>query len=299
MAVRQEQTAHATGVKLPLFLNKLSGSSEQALKMLQDDERVTVHCLDPNDMTAVIKDQVAAGTGRIIVCGGDGTLALAANVVAGSKTEMAVLPGGTLNHFVQNHGIPNDFSAALDLAITGQAQSIGTGYVNDRIFLNTSSVGAYTLFVRSRDSLERKMSYSTASIVAGLRRLIRFRSARISLNDKQLRSPLVFIGVFERDLQFPFLGQRKAAGQDGLHVIAMNTQSRWNSLLIACKAMLLGNDPLAKDQEVENAVLENMELNFHSSKAKVTVALDGELVKLSAPLQYRFVSDGLKVVIPG
>ena len=105
----------------------------------------------------------------MVVAGGDGTLASAAAVLAGTGTALAVLPGGTLNHFARDHGIPTELDEALELATAGREAEVDVGYVNDLLFLNTSSVGAYVQFVELRDRLERHLGYRTASILAGLR----------------------------------------------------------------------------------------------------------------------------------
>ena len=282
----------------PVFLNRDSGSAEQALATLQNDTRITLNCLPPIEMKRAIDHQVENNSPRIAVCGGDGTLSLAATRLVGSSTELAILPGGTLNHFSSRLGIPSDFSAALELALTGQAKPVAAGYVNDHLFLNTSSVGAYVQFVRTREQLEKRMGYSSASFLAGLRRLLRFRSAKINLNGLPVRSPLVFIGVHERDLQFPALGQKKSEGLEGLHIIVIRDCSRLESLKIASKAILWGIDPLEQAEEVENFVRHDLELNYRGKRRKLTVALDGELTTINAPLRYSYMPQAFHVVVP-
>src|SRR5690606_28740196 len=121
----------------------------------------------------------------------------------GRDTEIAIIPGGTLNHFAQRIGIPINAAEALEIALHCDAYPIDVGYVNDRLFVNTSSVGAYSVFVRSRKYLQNRMNYFPASLIAGFRRFLRFRRLRVNLAGKQLKTPLVFIGVGERQLSFP------------------------------------------------------------------------------------------------
>jgi len=90
-------------------------------------------------------------------------------------------PAGTLNHFARDHGIPTDPGEAVRLAATGAARPVDVGYVNDRLFINTSSVGAYVRFVRARDRAERVVGYRAASLVAGLVVLLELRRIRVSL----------------------------------------------------------------------------------------------------------------------
>src|SRR5205814_1492833 len=80
---------------------------------------------------------------RVLVAGGDGSIGSAAGVLAGTGTELAVLPCGTLNHLAKDLGLPLDLAAAARVAAGGRSVDVNAAVVNSRIFLNTSSVGAY------------------------------------------------------------------------------------------------------------------------------------------------------------
>ena len=56
------------------------------------------------------------GDPLLIVGGGDGTISAAAVALAGTETELGILPLGTLNHFARDLGIPADLdeAAAID-----------------------------------------------------------------------------------------------------------------------------------------------------------------------------------------
>ena len=285
---------------LPVLINASAGSAETTRDIVKHDPRISLKVLPPHQIARAADRAIAKGIRRVAVCGGDGTLSLAASRLIGSHTELAVLPGGTLNHFAARLNIPIPPEPALELALNGRARQVGVGVVNDRVFLNTSSVGAYVTFVRSRDYLENRhgMSYHLASLLAGLRRLVRLRSARIELNGDRLRSPLVFVGVGERELQLPALGQHKHDGRDGLHLIAIRRGRRTETLKLAVDAMFRGIDPLMRAQHLESRMLEKIELGYRRMRRKVIVAVDGELIKLSAPLRYHFAAQGLSVVTP-
>ena len=285
---------------IPVLINPGAGSAEAVQGLLEDDPRVQLQILTPDKLSCATDRAIAKGIRRVAVCGGDGTLSLAASRLVGTQTELAVIPGGTLNHFASRLAIPTQVKPALELALRGQARPVGVGVVNDRLFLNTSSVGAYVTFVRSRDFLEDRhgMGYHLASLMAGVRRLVRLRSARIELNGVRLRSPLVFVGVGERDLQLPTLGQHKENGRNGLHLIAIRRGKRLETLKIVMDGLFRGIDPLMRARQLENQVLEQIELGYRRPRRKVIVAVDGELIKLGTPLRYRFAPQGLAVVTP-
>ncbi|MDJ0624407.1 MAG: diacylglycerol kinase family protein, partial [Desulfocapsaceae bacterium] len=180
--------------KVPLFYNPDSGTSQTIMEKLQTDERLHLEEVRPEELGEKIDKAVEEGVERVLISGGDGTLALAASHLAGKRTVLGVIPAGTLNHFAQRLGIPKDVDEFVDTALNGIATPVDVGYVNDRLFINTSSVGAYTVFVSSRNQLEDRMPYSVASIVAGIRRLFNFRKVRVQLQGEELSTPLVFIG---------------------------------------------------------------------------------------------------------
>ncbi len=281
-----------------VYYNPDAGSSEKVLELIRNDPRIQLEAVAPLEMAERIKRAVAQKARRVVVSGGDGTISLAASQLAGTTTELGVIPSGTLNHFAQRTGIPTDVKEALNVALIGVAQPVDVGYVNDLLFINTSSVGAYPTFVRSRNYLENRMHYFPASIIAGIRRLLKFRSIRVSLADKELRTPLVFIGVGERELGFPALGQIKVHGCRSLHFIAVHCKNKMQGFMLVIKSIFWGVDPIKKKVSVENSLVNNIELNFRSPKKRVIVALDGELKRLRAPLRYRFAAGEILVVLP-
>jgi diacylglycerol kinase family enzyme len=85
--------------------------------------------------------QGAANEGiDVVVClGGDGTLNEVANGLAGSRTALAALPGGSTNVFARTIGLPNDPIEATGALLDGLAhdhiERVGLGSVNGRYFL--------------------------------------------------------------------------------------------------------------------------------------------------------------------
>lgn len=284
----------ANQLPIPAFLNPHSGSAAAIRDLLAGDRRFSVQELPADQLRRVLIELRGTGTARVLVAGGDGTVALAAGVLAGSGVALAVLPGGTLNHFAQRIGVPEDLRAALELAVSGDVRPVDVGYVNQRLFLNTSSVGSYARFVRLRERLERSTNYRVASVLAGLRVLLRLQSIYLELQGQALRTPLVFIGVQERETLLPALGGCKPGGRRGLHTVVVHRDTRLGVLGLALKALWRGVDGLAQDGRLESLVLERFELR--SRHRRVFVATDGEIERLTSPLAYRFAADALRVV---
>lgn len=295
----QTQALDTLPAKLALFINPAAGSAPAVLEQLRQQERLVIHEVTPATLSQALQAEIEAGTARVLVCGGDGTLALAAASLAGSKTAMAVVAGGTLNHFAHNWGIPTDLAAAVDLAFTStQVTTVDVGYVNDALFLNTSSVGAYVRFVRTRELYEKTMSYRLASIRAGFKSLLRWRSSHLYINGVKTRSPLVFIGVRERDLSLSGLGAVHASGQAALHVLVIKAGTYWSLTKLISNVMFKGLEPVATTENIDSRLVDKITINNRQSKQSIYVALDGELTLQTTPLAYRYSPDALLVVTP-
>ena len=269
---------------------------------MQEAKDFTVRAIEPSRLADALRDEVSRGTQRVLVAGGDGTVATAASVLVNTGTELAILPAGTLNHFARDHGIPNAPDRALELARTGVARPVDVGWVNDRLFINTSSVGVYVTFLRARERLERHVGYRLASIVAALEALIRARRFRVALDiDQQARiydTTLVFVGVGERSLGLPSPGARTAhdAGQAVLHVLVPRPGTTVRALARRY-AFAKGTTRAAEAHHTlaEGLLTDRCTIEFYRPWGRV--ALDGEVVVMQAPLKYRIGQRALRVVL--
>jgi diacylglycerol kinase family enzyme len=281
-------------------VNPAGGSAEAALEALERHPGFAVRLTPPRKLTVALRQAVSAGAPRVLVAGGDGTISAAASVLAGTSTALAVLPGGTLNHFARDHGIPIDPEEALEVAVRGQVSQVDVGYVNDQLFLNTSSVGAYVWFVEARDRLEEHLGYWLASLLAGLRILRAHRPSRVTLEvegeTRVYQARLVFVALGERSLSPPGLGQPTGDPGGALHVVIPRgrRQTRRFARVFASSARGLSADagPLGFD----TALVDRLRLDL--SRPRVKVATDGEIRRLRTPLEYRLQRGALSVVVP-
>ncbi|MDO9338798.1 MAG: lipid kinase [Caulobacter sp.] len=83
----------------------------------------------------------AAGADLAIVCGGDGTIAAAAQGLFETGLPMGVLPLGTANDLARTLGLPLDLAAAADVIVRGRTERIDMGEVNGHAFFNVASLG--------------------------------------------------------------------------------------------------------------------------------------------------------------
>jgi undecaprenyl-diphosphatase len=159
------------GEGLVLVANSASGTADRA-RALRDalPGAEVVECA-PGEVSARLEE--AAGRARVLgVCGGDGTVNTAARVALRTGLPLAVLPGGTLNHFAYDLGVEDvrDLARALR---QGDAVRVDVGRYScgDRhgVFLNTCSVGVYPELVRERERWSHRIGGWPAGVLAALR----------------------------------------------------------------------------------------------------------------------------------
>ncbi len=287
---------------IPAFVNPEAGTAAPYLKSVGEDPRFSLRATSPGQLRSALEMALADEPDRLAVAGGDGTLRTAAEVLAHTGVALAVLPAGTLNHFARHLDVPTEPEAALELAATGGVRLVDTGVVNGHRFLNTSSLGAYINFVRQRERLERWLGYRLASAVASVAVLWRLRAYHVGLAHDQEkrwhRTPLVFVGVRERELRLPAAGAPVEGGQRGLHVILAPEAGRLGLLASSLAALARGlpESDDADDGGIRHAIVDECRVDLPRSRGRI--ALDGELVLAYAPLQYRIDRRSLSVVAP-
>ncbi|HET7229805.1 MAG TPA: diacylglycerol kinase family protein [Longimicrobium sp.] len=288
------------GGPIPAFANPASGRGAQAVEAIRADARFVLREAGAGELADAIRREHQGGARRVLVSGGDGTIATAAAAACQTGIELAVLPGGTLNHFARDHGVPTELEEALELAATGTARPVDLGFVNDRPFLNTSSVGAYVGFVRRRDRLERWMGYRMASVLSGLRMIMRLHSFDVQIkvegNACSYRTALVFIGVGERETRFPTFGGRVENGRPGLHVIVVEGKAVARLTALGLAAAARGIAAVSNRPQVDSFMAD--ECTIGMPKRLAYLAIDGETLRIMAPFRYRIERGAMRVVLP-
>jgi diacylglycerol kinase family enzyme len=285
---------------IPAFINPAAANAEHARQALLGTDggggHFDIREVAPSLLAERIREAGRQGARRILVAGGDGTVGTAADALAGSDIELAILPAGTLNHLAKDLQLPLDLNDAAKLAYTGSAVSIDGASVNGRGFLNTSSVGAYVTFVRARERLEGRLGYRLASLVAAVRLLARLPVFRVTLHvDGSLRdylTPLVFIGVGERELKLPALGARVENGRAGLHVMVVRRRSGARTLALALAAVARGVNEVARTPALDAFLVDSCRIAPRTR----TVAVDGELISVDPPLEVRHIPAFVRIV---
>jgi diacylglycerol kinase family enzyme len=233
----------------------------------------------------------------VAALGDDGTVNAVATALAGSSTPLLVLPGGTLNHFARDLGVPLDPVEAALLVRDGVERKVDLAEVNGRVFVNTSSIGAYPVAVALRERLRERgvRNKWSAMVRAALRTFRRFPAMRVHIDGDDgaivLETPFVFVGNNPYGGEGLLRLRRERLDTGRLGVITAAATSRRAVLRVVARAVLGRLDDAPEVWRGEFAAV-----TVNAVASSLLVALDGEVNRLQTPLHYRSRPGALVVI---
>ena len=281
-------------MNVTLVYNSKSGKafSAEALRARFKKHDITIDRMMPFSDEIKAELQAYSKTGGIIaVVGGDGTMSSVANVIAGNKTAMMPLPGGTLNHFTKDLGISQDLDEALSRAVESTPKRIDVARVNGKVFLNNSSIGLYPFAVHVRSHFEDVLGKWPAAFIGSVRALLRYRLYDVTIDSKTIKTPFIFVGNNDYHLEsLDLAGRRKLTG-GVLSVYVLKTQSAWQLAAVLLRFVFgrLKSSPDAKLWQTKHVTI-------HSKRGTIRVTRDGEVEKLATPLEYVIEPESLLII---
>jgi diacylglycerol kinase (ATP) len=114
----------------------------------------------------------AAGCDRVVVAGGDGSIAPAAAAAGAAGIPLAVIPAGTANDFARRMRLPVDLAAACRLAVHGPLlRDMELGRMDGRPFVNVASAGLPAPAARRATAWKKPLGplgYAAGAVAAGV-----------------------------------------------------------------------------------------------------------------------------------
>ena len=257
----------------------------------------------PGELPALSIQAREAKPDVVVAFGGDGTVNTVANALAGSKVPMGIAPRGTFNYVAKQYGLPDTPEAIAELLTTSTAQPIAAGEVNGKLFLNNCSFGLYTDVIEARERHKAAWGrYRLVAVVSALATALR-STARLPLKlvgaeegtRHHGRASLFFAGVNPR--QFADSGFEIASdvekGALGFVVVDTISAGRIVQMLwgaAAGKVESLQHVTAFTDTTLRAEVLRRTR--------PLKVVIDGELLRLASPLQFKYRAAALQLMLP-
>ncbi len=289
-----------------VIVNAVSGTAQTEQKITLLRQAFASHSLEPEfflvhpglTVAEVTQKALASGPAIIAAGGGDGTINSVASQLLNTEVALGILPLGTHNHLAQDLGIPLELEEAVRTLARGREKYIDIAQVNDRLFLNNSSIGFYSKLIGFRDD-HRESGWSktiaTARAIFDVVFNYSFLNVEIEVNGvRQLhKTPLVFVGNNEYAVNGFNIGRRRSLSSGKLYIYVIKYRGKMDLIKLGIYALL---QRLKSHDQFSYYVTTSMELE--NRKHSLRVAVDGEIINLAPPLKYSIIPSALKVMVP-
>ncbi|KUO07387.1 diacylglycerol/lipid kinase family protein [Streptomyces sp. DSM 15324] len=279
-----------------LIMNPRSGGGKVGRFRLREKaealgaEVLVLDVTHQQDVAALARRAADAGADLLGVAGGDGTQALVAAVAAERDLPFMVISAGTRNHFALDLGLDRDDpSTCLDALTDGVELRIDLGFINDRVFVNNASFGAYAAVVQSPAYRDDKV-HTTLQMLPDLlthqygpRLVVR---AGPGATVEQPQAVLVSNNPYRTD-DPAGLGRRDRLNSGHLGVLGVKVDSAAQAA-----GMLRGHRAPGLAQFTAQEVV------VDADEDAIPVGVDGEALTLSTPVRCRIQPRALRVRVP-
>jgi diacylglycerol kinase family enzyme len=250
---------------------------------------------------------LASGAARLVVAGGDGTIACAAQALAGADgPALGIMPSGTMNLLANDLRIPvGDAPAAIRALMDGTVRAIDVGELSGaegdgHVFACASMLGTPVRLGRHREAGRHAgngwrawLNFARASLRAWRRN----RSQRLTLicdgRRMKIRSPSVTVTVNPLDDASGRRFGRSCLDGGALCLYIVRPNTPWRLLRVLVHALTTGT---LTDRGIDT--LHVQDLVIESRQAALHVLVDGEMRLLPPPLHYRVRPCALHVIVP-
>jgi diacylglycerol kinase (ATP) len=135
-------------LKIFFILNRKSGNRNlnDLIKLIDQKSKshpfdYIIHFLDSFSTDLIRKEINKYKPNIVAVAGGDGSINLLANILAGSSIPLAIIPFGSANGMAKDLGIPLEIEESIEILLTGTINKIDLIKINDRKCIHLADVG--------------------------------------------------------------------------------------------------------------------------------------------------------------
>lgn len=282
-----------------LFFNTQSGMRLDGAELTAaaKDAGLDVADLDL-DVASLIRSRMSEGQRLFVAAGGDGTVHHVMQALVNTDGILGVIPLGTYNHFAKDLGIPLDWRAALETAVSGATRQIDAARANERFFINNLSMGLYPELVARRELHGRDYPRWKARLLAAYGTFRKFPHVTLTIESEQ-RQEVVRTHVFmvsNNTYDLSRIGveaprTRMTEGRLSVYWLPHLPRVRLMKFVAHYLAGRVRETPGFQSFRTQR-------MKVQSPRTTLRVGLDGELFEMAAPMTITIVPQGLLVKVP-
>lgn len=285
--------------RYPVIFNPKARSQKggRVLKFLQrNEDRFELFATEyAGNACELAKKFAQEGRHTVVAAGGDGTLNEVVQGLAGSNTICGVIPGGTMNVFAREMGIPFDsLDKALEVIDSGQIREVDLFEVNGKAFVQMAGVGIDAQVIEETSWESKKRLGPLAYLLSAVKVLgEKPPQMEIELADghKEVGVAVLAGNGSLYGGQFKFF--RKADNQDSMLDVLVFKESGYRLVLDSLRGLAFGGIDLMKSTRY-----------FQTSSFTVTsdqempVEVDGEWLGRFEKAEFKDSASRLRVYAP-
>lgn len=296
-------------MKTAIIINKDSGSYYENPDLIQDllndafvnQARDTAdldfHVVEGQEIEKRIMELAHSDIDALVACGGDGTVSTAARYLTGTGKALGVMPMGTFNNFAGDIGVSQDLKFAAQTIARADTIDIDTAKINDRIFINNTTIGLFAHIISLEKKAKLKMGIGKVLnlLLSGFKVFRFFPLYHIHIKtdgcETKEVTPFVFVGNNRFELALLDIGMRKRLDEGFLSLYYAKCKKRW------CIIRLVFESIFNKlDQSEDFMVRQVDKLELRSRKKRLKFMIDGEILKLRTPVKIEIIPKSLKII---
>ncbi|WP_295808329.1 diacylglycerol kinase family protein [uncultured Nitratireductor sp.] len=262
---------------------------------------IDIRLCEGKDIVRVMKEAANDETSQMLLAGGgDGTISLAASLLAHSDKALAILPAGTMNLFARSLAIPQELRPAMEALAQGTVRKVDIADADGTYFVHQLSIGMHPKLIRLRDRMafRSRLGKIAASVRAAFVTI--FRPPKLELELEMSGSKLLATtsslaitnNLYGEGQRLPF-SDRPDGGQLGIYITHARTRAQ---ILLFFLNMGIGR--WRKNEQVEIHQATEATVRIRSKRRRFKCAIDGELRPLQHETRIRLHPGALRVVAP-
>ncbi len=296
----QAQKSPKKPVKILFVINHKSGrGNDDSLKGLIEEQAKSqnfdaqIYSMTGNDNEHIRAEIKRFSPSIVAAAGGDGTVKMMAEILAGTKTALAIIPYGSANGMAKELNI-TDIDIALELIHKGKKKLIDLININNEICIHLADVGLNARVVKrfEKDPKRGKLTY--AKHLFGEMFFLKNYRFQIAYDNKNIRRKGVSI-TFANASKYgtgAVINPKGIIDDGKFELVIVKPFPRVQLLSIAWK-MFMGR--LHTSDYVE--IISCKEANIISNR-KTTLQIDGEVIGKVKEINLSVLPKALTVLVP-